>query len=129
MGKTRVVGNINEYSARVLPYGKIQPIVFLMMLAPVVQNPLVFLVFWRRSKRPVDVKVSKTSSNVTARDDNSDTANNRRSSVPLSHRKAAEGVNARANANSSMSEDHAEEIERYRKELSTGMLKPSPSSA
>jgi YidC/Oxa1 family membrane protein insertase len=47
--KGGVVGNIPEYSAKVLPYGKIQPIVFLMMLAPVTQNLLMLLVFWRRS--------------------------------------------------------------------------------
>jgi len=46
------VGNINTSSASLLPYGKIQPIVFLMMLAPVTQNIIVFLIFWRRSKRP-----------------------------------------------------------------------------
>jgi YidC/Oxa1 family membrane protein insertase len=48
----RAVGNISEYSAEVLPYGKIQPIVFLTMLAPILQNLLMVLVFWRRSKRP-----------------------------------------------------------------------------
>jgi YidC/Oxa1 family membrane protein insertase len=46
------VGNINKYSAEVLPYGKIQPIVFLMMLAPVLQNFFFVLIFWRRSKTP-----------------------------------------------------------------------------
>jgi YidC/Oxa1 family membrane protein insertase len=44
------IGNISEYSAEILPYGKIQPIVFLMMLAPILQNVFMFLVFWRRSK-------------------------------------------------------------------------------
>ena len=46
------IGNISEYSAELLPYGKTQPIIFLMMLAPVLQNIPMFLVFWRRSKRP-----------------------------------------------------------------------------
>ena len=45
-------GNISEYSAEFLPYGKIQPIVFLVMLAPVLQSVFMFLVFWRRSRRP-----------------------------------------------------------------------------
>jgi YidC/Oxa1 family membrane protein insertase len=45
-------GNISEYSAAILPYGKIQPVIFLMMLAPVLQDVFIFLVFWRRSKRP-----------------------------------------------------------------------------
>jgi YidC/Oxa1 family membrane protein insertase len=44
------VGNISEHSAEVLPYGKIQPVVFLTMLAPVLQNLLMVIVFWRRSK-------------------------------------------------------------------------------
>jgi YidC/Oxa1 family membrane protein insertase len=44
------VGDISENSAEVLPYGKIQPIVLLTMLAPVLQNLLTVLVFWRRSK-------------------------------------------------------------------------------
>jgi hypothetical protein len=47
-----VVGKISEYSAEVLPMGKIQPIVFLTMLAPSLQNVLMVLVFWRRSKKP-----------------------------------------------------------------------------
>jgi YidC/Oxa1 family membrane protein insertase len=47
-----VVGEISEYSAEVLPMGKMQPIVFLTMLAPSLQNVLMVLVFWRRSKRP-----------------------------------------------------------------------------
>lgn len=51
-GMRGATGNISEYSARMLPYGKIQPIVFLMMLAPILQSVFVFLVFWRRSKRP-----------------------------------------------------------------------------
>jgi YidC/Oxa1 family membrane protein insertase len=44
--------DISEYSAEILPYGKIQPIVFLMMLAPILQSVFMFLVFWRRSKGP-----------------------------------------------------------------------------
>jgi len=51
-GTRGATGNISEYSAKILPYGKIQPIVFLMMLAPILQSVFVFLVFWRRSKRP-----------------------------------------------------------------------------
>jgi YidC/Oxa1 family membrane protein insertase len=46
------IGNISEYSAKVLPYGKSQPMIFLMMLAPILQNITIVLVFWRRSKRP-----------------------------------------------------------------------------
>jgi YidC/Oxa1 family membrane protein insertase len=46
------IGDINKYSAEVLPYGKVQPIIFLMLLAPVLQNVPMFLIFWRRSKRP-----------------------------------------------------------------------------
>jgi hypothetical protein len=42
-----VVGNISKYSAGVLRWGQIQPIVFLVMLAPVLQNFLMVLVFWR----------------------------------------------------------------------------------
>jgi YidC/Oxa1 family membrane protein insertase len=46
------IGNITKYSAEFLPYGKIQPIVFLTMLTPILQNLLTVLVFWRRSKTP-----------------------------------------------------------------------------
>ncbi len=46
------IGNISENSPELLPYGKTQPIIFLMMLAPVLQNIFMFLVFWRRSKGP-----------------------------------------------------------------------------
>ena len=47
-----VVGKMNEYSAdEVLPWGKIQPIVFLTMLAPSLQNLFMVLVFWRRNSR------------------------------------------------------------------------------
>jgi hypothetical protein len=46
------VGNIKQYTATFLPYGKIQPIVFLMMLAPILQNIFVLLVFWRRTPTP-----------------------------------------------------------------------------
>ena len=53
MKKDKVVfGRISEYSAEVLPLGKIQPIVFLTMLAPSLQNVLMVLVFWQRSKTP-----------------------------------------------------------------------------
>jgi YidC/Oxa1 family membrane protein insertase len=53
MKKEKVVfGRISEYSAEVLPLGKIQPIVFLTMLAPSLQNVFMVLVFWRRSERP-----------------------------------------------------------------------------
>jgi YidC/Oxa1 family membrane protein insertase len=45
------IGNISEYSAGVLPFGKVQPIVFLMMLAPILQNVPMFLVFWRRNRK------------------------------------------------------------------------------
>jgi len=45
-----IAGDISEYSAKILPYGKIQPIVFLTMLAPILQNLLTVLVFWRRSR-------------------------------------------------------------------------------
>jgi YidC/Oxa1 family membrane protein insertase len=48
-GVEGIVGDISEYSARILPYGKIQPIVFLSMLAPILQNLPMVLVFWRRS--------------------------------------------------------------------------------
>jgi YidC/Oxa1 family membrane protein insertase len=41
------MGNVSEYSAAVLRFGKSQPIIFLMMLAPVLQTVLVFAVFWR----------------------------------------------------------------------------------
>jgi YidC/Oxa1 family membrane protein insertase len=47
------IGNVSEASARLLPFGKVQPIVFLMMLAPVLQNIYMFLVFWRPSKEGV----------------------------------------------------------------------------
>jgi hypothetical protein len=47
-----VVGKISEYSAAVLPMGKMQPIVFLTMLAPSLQNVLMVSVFWRRNTRP-----------------------------------------------------------------------------
>ena len=50
MKKDGATGNISEYSAAILPYGKIQPIVFLMMLAPSLQSVFMFLVFWRRSR-------------------------------------------------------------------------------
>jgi YidC/Oxa1 family membrane protein insertase len=46
------IGDISKYSAEVLPYGKVQPVIFLMLLAPALQNVPVFLVFWRRSKGP-----------------------------------------------------------------------------
>jgi hypothetical protein len=52
MKKDGATGNISEYSAAILPYGKIQPIVFLMMLAPSLQSVFMFLVFWRRSRKP-----------------------------------------------------------------------------
>ena len=45
-------GDISECSAEILPYGKIQPIVFLMMLAPILQSVFMFLIFWRRSNGP-----------------------------------------------------------------------------
>ena len=45
-----VVGDINETAAEVLPYGKIQSIVLLTLLAPILQNVLTGFVFWRRSK-------------------------------------------------------------------------------
>jgi YidC/Oxa1 family membrane protein insertase len=44
-GKRGVVGDTSNASAKLLPYGRIQPIVFLMMLAPVIQHPFTFLVF------------------------------------------------------------------------------------
>jgi YidC/Oxa1 family membrane protein insertase len=53
-------GSIGEHSAALLPYGKSQPIIFLMMLAPVLQNIFMFLVFWRRSKIP-KIKIAATS--------------------------------------------------------------------
>ena len=53
MKKTKgAIGDISAYSAELLPYGKSQPIIFLMMLAPVLQNIFMFLIFWRRSKGP-----------------------------------------------------------------------------
>jgi YidC/Oxa1 family membrane protein insertase len=57
MNKEKVVaGKISEYSTECLPYGKIQPVVFLMMLAANLQNVLMVLVFWRRSKGPTSKK-------------------------------------------------------------------------
>ena len=48
-----VLGDVNEHAAELLPYGKIQSIVFLTMLAPILQNILMILVFWRRSGKGV----------------------------------------------------------------------------
>jgi hypothetical protein len=45
------IGDISKDSAELLPYGKAQPIIFLMILAPVLQDVFVFLIFWRRTKR------------------------------------------------------------------------------
>jgi YidC/Oxa1 family membrane protein insertase len=42
-----VVGNIKVSSGELLPYSRVQPIVLLMLLAPIIQHPLTFLVFWR----------------------------------------------------------------------------------
>ena len=113
-GKIGVVGNISEYSARILPWGKIQPIVFLMMLAPITQNVYVLLFFWRRSKSPLlDVTVPNTKAT---------TAKNRPSWswVPVIPRKAAGPANAGANVKSSMSDDDADAIQRYRKAAEQG---------
>ena len=46
------VGTIKQYTAKFLRYGEIQPIIFLMMLAPILQNIFVLLVFWRRTPTP-----------------------------------------------------------------------------
>jgi hypothetical protein len=51
MKKTPVATtNISERSAELLPFGEAQPIIFLMMLTPILQNIFMFLVFWRRGK-------------------------------------------------------------------------------
>ena len=46
------IGTIKQHTANFLRYGKIQPIVFLMMLAPILRNIFVLLVFWRRTPTP-----------------------------------------------------------------------------
>jgi YidC/Oxa1 family membrane protein insertase len=54
-----VVDEINEYSAEVLPNGVIQPIVFLTMLAPSLQNFFTVMIFWRPKKIPKDKTIGR----------------------------------------------------------------------
>jgi YidC/Oxa1 family membrane protein insertase len=42
-----IVGDIKVSSGELLPYIRVQPIVLLMLLAPIIQHPLTFVVFWR----------------------------------------------------------------------------------
>jgi Sel1 repeat len=109
MGRTGVTGNITKYSAEVLPFGKAQPINFLIMLAPIGQLFLL-LVFWRRTVPPSSIKIL-----------NEDAANRRRALANVANwfRKTADQVYTGAHT-SLAPQDHAEKLNWYRKAAEQG---------
>jgi YidC/Oxa1 family membrane protein insertase len=111
MGRSGVVGDISEYSAKVLPFGKAQPIIFLVMLAPVVQM-LLLLVFWRRTEPSSIVKIV-----------NKDAANKRRSLANVANwfRKITTKTNTGTHAKLGvLHEDDAEKLNWYRRAAEEG---------